>query len=126
MDIKDTPVLIVDDYRTMLRIIRNFLSQIGFNDVDEAMDGRSAIGKIRDKDYGLVIADWNMEPMNGLMLLKEIRLNDKTKDLPFIMVSSQGGMTMATAKEAGANSYILKPFNVAGLKGKLASVLGSF
>ena len=124
MDIKDTPVLIVDDYRTMLRIIRNLLKQIGFNDVDEAMDGRSAIGKIRDKDYGLVIADWSMEPMNGLMLLKEIRLDDKT--LPFIMVTADGGRNMIVAKEAGVSNYIVKPFNVATLKGKIALVLGKF
>ena len=83
---KDMPILIVDDYKTMLRIIRNLLRQVGFNDVDEALDGQLALHRLRIKDYGLIISDWNMEPMNGLMLLKEVRASEKLKELPFLMV----------------------------------------
>ncbi len=68
------PILIVDDYKTMLKIIRNLLRQLGFGNVDEAMDGSAALQKIHSKNCGLVISDWNMEPMSGLQLLKEVRL----------------------------------------------------
>ena len=78
-------VLIVDDYKTMLRIIRNLLKQLGFNNVDEASDGAEALEKLRAKDYGLVISDWNMEPMTGLQLLKECRADGALKELPFII-----------------------------------------
>ena len=71
------PVLVVDDYRTMVRIIRNLLRQLGFEDIDDASDGALALAKMRDKRYGLVISDWNMEPMTGLQLLKEIRADNK-------------------------------------------------
>ena len=67
------PILIVDDYKTMLRIIRNLLKQLGFNNVDEATDGSAALHKLRDKSYSLVISDWNMEPMTGIQLLREVR-----------------------------------------------------
>ena len=83
------PVLIVDDYKTMLRIIRNLLKQLGFNNVDEAMDGSQALQKLREKDYSLVISDWNMEPMSGLQLLKEVRTDNKLKELPFIMITAE-------------------------------------
>ena len=73
------PVLIVDDYKTMLRIIRNLLKQIGFNNVDEATDGKAALEKMQQRKYGLVISDWNMEPMTGLELLKEVRADDKLR-----------------------------------------------
>jgi len=81
-------ILIVDDYRTMLRIIRNLLKQIGFDNVDEATDGSMALKKMREKSYGLVISDWNMEPMTGLQLLKEVRADAKLKHTPFIMVTA--------------------------------------
>ena len=75
-------ILIVDDYKTMLRIIRNLLKQLGFNNVDEATDGSMALQKLRDKEYGLVISDWNMEPMTGIQLLREVRADAKLKALP--------------------------------------------
>ena len=124
---KNMQVLIVDDYKTMLRIIRNLLKQLGFNNVDEATDGSSALQKLRDKDFGLVISDWNMEPMSGLQLLKEVRADTKLKDLPFIMITAESkSENVIAAKEAGVSNYIVKPFNAATLKGKLASVLGNF
>ena len=76
---KNMPVLIVDDYKTMLRIVGNLLKQLGFSNIDEATDGGSALQKLRTKKFGLVISDWNMEPMTGLQLLKEVRTDTKLK-----------------------------------------------
>ena len=124
---KNMPILIVDDYKTMLRIIRNLLMQLGFNNVDEAIDGSSALQKLRDKDCGLIISDWNMEPMSGLQLLKEVRADVKLKELPFIMITAESkSENVIAAKEAGVSNYIVKPFNAATLKGKLTTVLGNF
>ena len=120
-------ILIVDDYKTMLRIIRNLLKQLGFNNVDEATDGSMALQKLRDKEYGLVISDWNMEPMTGFQLLREVRADAKLKALPFIMITAESKTeNVIAAKEAGVNNYIVKPFNAATLKTKLASVIGNF
>ncbi|MEE8505888.1 MAG: response regulator [Kiloniellales bacterium] len=120
-------VLIVDDYKTMLRIIRNLLKQLGFNNVDESTDGSAALQKLRDKSYGLVISDWNMEPMSGLQLLKEVRADVKLKEVPFIMITAESkSENVIAAKEAGVSNYIVKPFNAATLKGKLTAVLGNF
>ena len=83
------PVLIVDDYQTMLRIIRNLLKQIGFTDVDEAKDGTEALGKLKDKQYGLVISDWNMAPMTGFELLQKVRADAELNALPFIMITAE-------------------------------------
>ncbi len=124
---KNMSILIVDDYKTMLRIIRNLLKQLGFNSVDEAIDGSSALTKLRDKDFGLVISDWNMEPMSGLQLLKEVRSDVKLKELPFIMITAESkSENVIAAKEAGVSNYLVKPFNAATLKGKLTTVLGNF
>jgi two-component system chemotaxis response regulator CheY len=120
-------ILIVDDYKTMLRIIRNLLKQLGFNNVDEATDGSMALQRLRDKDYGLVISDWNMEPMTGIQLLREVRADMKLKALPFIMITAESKTeNVVAAKEAGVNNYIVKPFNAATLKTKLTTVLGPF
>ncbi|MBU0723788.1 MAG: response regulator [Alphaproteobacteria bacterium] len=120
-------ILIVDDYRTMLRIIRNLLKQIGFDNVDEATDGSMALKKMREKSYGLVISDWNMEPMTGLQLLKEVRADAKLKGTPFIMVTAESKTeNVIAAKQAGVNNYIVKPFNAATLKMKLVAVIGNF
>ena len=120
-------VLIVDDYKTMLRIIRNLLKQLGFNNVDDATDGSQALQKLRDKNFGLVISDWNMEPMSGLQLLKEVRADNKLRELPFIMITAESkSENVIAAKEAGVSNYIVKPFNAATLKTKLTSVIGTF
>jgi two-component system, chemotaxis family, chemotaxis protein CheY len=120
-------VLIVDDYNTMRRILKNLLDQLGFKNVDEADSGTSALEKLRGKSYGLVISDWNMEPMTGLQLLKEVRADMKLKGTPFIMVTAESKTeNVVAAKEAGVNNYIVKPFNAATLKQKIASVIGDF
>jgi len=124
---KNMPILIVDDYKTMLRIIRNLLKQLGFDNVDDATDGSGALSKLRDKEFELVISDWNMEPMSGLQLLKEVRADVKLKKIPFIMITAESkSENVIAAKEAGVSNYIVKPFNAATLKGKLAAVLGNF
>jgi two-component system chemotaxis response regulator CheY len=121
------PILIVDDYKTMLRIIRNLLKQLGFENVDDAADGSEALQKLREKKYGLVISDWNMEPMTGLQLLREVRGDNKLAETPFIMITAESKTeNVVAAKEAGVNNYIVKPFNAATLKTKLVSVVGNF
>jgi two-component system chemotaxis response regulator CheY len=120
-------ILIVDDYKTMLRIVRNLLKQRGFDNVDEASDGAAALSKLRSKKYGLVISDWNMEPMTGYELLKEIRADEQLKPTPFIMVTAESKTdNVIAAKKAGVNNYIVKPFNAETLKTKMSSVLGEF
>lgn len=120
-------VLVVDDYKTMIRIIRNLLKQLGFNNVDDAADGSAALEMMRARKYGLVISDWNMEPMTGFELLKEVRSDEKLKATPFIMVTAESKTeNVIAAKKAGVNNYIVKPFNAATLKGKLVTVLGEF
>jgi two-component system chemotaxis response regulator CheY len=120
-------VLIVDDYKTMLRIVGNLLKQLGFSNIDEATDGATALEKLRQKNYGLVISDWNMEPMTGLQLLKEVRSDIKLKNVPFIMVTAESKTeNVVAAKQAGVNNYIVKPFNAATLKMKISSVIGDF
>lgn len=121
------PILIVDDYKTMLRIIRNLLKQLGFDNVDEATDGSAALQKLRQKDFALVISDWNMEPMTGIELLREVRADAKLKAMPFIMVTAESKTeNVISAKAAGVSNYIVKPFNAATLKMKLSAVLGQF
>jgi two-component system, chemotaxis family, chemotaxis protein CheY len=119
------PVLVVDDYKTMIRIIRNLLKQLGFANVDEAGDGRAALDMMRTKRYGLVISDWNMEPMTGYELLREVRADDRLLLTPFIMVTAESRTdNVIAAKKAGVNNYIVKPFNAATLKAKIDAVFG--
>ena len=117
------PILVVDDYNTMIRIIRNLLRQLGFQDIDDANDGTAALAKMRDKRYGLVISDWNMEPMTGYELLKEVRADDQLRTTPFIMVTAESKTeNVIAAKKAGVNNYIVKPFNAETLKHKIEAV----
>lgn len=119
-------VLIVDDYATMRRIIRNLLNQLGITDVEEAVDGTDALVKLRSANFAMVISDWNMEPMTGLQLLKEVRSDVRLKGVPFIMVTAESKTeNVIAAKEAGVNNYIVKPFNAETLKKKMESVIGS-
>jgi two-component system chemotaxis response regulator CheY len=121
------PVLVVDDYQTMIRIIRNLLNQLGFKNIEEAKDGRQALEKLNAGRFGLVISDWNMEPMTGFELLQQVRASDKLKATPFIMVTAESKTeNVIAAKKAGVNNYIVKPFNAETLKGKLKTVLGEF
>jgi two-component system chemotaxis response regulator CheY len=116
-------VLVVDDYSTMIRIIRNLLRQLGFVDVDDASDGASALAKMTTKRYGLVISDWNMEPMTGYDLLRQVRANPELETTPFIMVTAESKTeNVIAAKKAGVDNYIVKPFNAQTLKAKIEAV----
>ena len=122
---KTMNVLVVDDYKSMIRIVRGLLNQLGFQNVDEAMDGPTALSLIRSKDYGLVLSDWNMQPMTGLELLKEVRAEARTQALPFVMVTAEAkAENVVAARQAGVNNYVIKPFTLAVLKHKLTTVLG--
>jgi len=121
-----TPILIVDDYQTMVRIIRNLLQQLGFQEVDEAHDGEAALAKMQARAYGLVISDWNMEPMSGLELLQRVRAHPGLKDVPFIMVTAENrDERIAMARAAGVSGYVVKPFNADTLGERIASVIGA-
>jgi two-component system chemotaxis response regulator CheY len=99
------PILVVDDYNTMIRIIRNLLKQLGFENIDDASDGASALSKLRGRRYGLVISDWNMEPMTGYDLLREIRGDAKLAGTPFIMVTAESKTDhVIAAKRGGVNN----------------------
>ncbi|KPF81261.1 chemotaxis protein CheY [Brevundimonas sp. AAP58] len=122
---KTMNVLVVDDYKSMIRIVRGLLNQLGFFNVDEALDGPTALTLIRSKTYGLVLSDWNMQPMTGLELLKEVRADERTKALPFVMVTAEAkAENVVAARQAGVNNYVIKPFTLAVLKQKLTAVLG--
>ncbi|HUD87627.1 MAG TPA: response regulator [Xanthobacteraceae bacterium] len=117
------PVLVVDDYSTMVRIIRNLLRQLGFANVDDASDGSAALEKMHVKRYGLVISDWNMEPMTGYDLLRQVRADPSLGEIPFIMVTAESKTeNVIAAKKAGVNNYIVKPFNAQTLKAKIEAV----
>lgn len=121
---KTMNILIVDDYKTMLRIIRNLLKQLDFDNVEEASDGTEALAKLRAGNFGLVISDWNMEPMTGLELLKEVRADQRLKNLPFIMITAESKTeNVIAAKQAGVSNYIVKPFNAETLREKIEKVL---
>ncbi|MBL6946548.1 MAG: response regulator [Rhodospirillales bacterium] len=124
---KETKILIVDDYRTMLRILRNLLRQLDFRNVEEATDGAEALERLREGGCGLIISDWNMKPMTGIQLLRHVRSDEKLKRIPFIMVTAESKPdNVVAAKQAGVSNYIVKPFNAETLRGKIASVLGEF
>jgi two-component system chemotaxis response regulator CheY len=117
------PILVVDDYQTMVRIIRNLLKQIGYENVDEAANGQAALAMIQNKRYGLVISDWNMEPMTGFELLQRVRSDPARTDVPFIMVTAESKTdNVVAARKAGVNNYIVKPFNAAMLKAKMDAI----
>ena len=117
------PVLVVDDYATMIRIIRNLLRQLGFADVDDARDGAEALEKMHARKYGLVISDWNMEPMTGYDLLRNVRSDPKIGSTPFIMITAESKTeNVVAARKAGVNNYIVKPFNAQTLKAKMEAV----
>lgn len=120
-------VLIVDDYKTMLRVIRSLLAQIGVKDVEEAKDGGEAAEFLRAKHFDLVISDWNMEPVSGMDLLKSVRGGQAGKsDVPFIMVTAESKVeNIIAAKKEGVSNYIVKPFSAATLKGKIEAVMKS-
>lgn len=123
---KNIRIMIVDDYATMLRILRNLLKQLEFGNVDDASDGEDALRKLKTNGpYDLIISDWNMQPMTGIEFLKNVRADDKMKHIPFIMITAESkAENVVAAKQAGVSNYIVKPFNAETLKMKMSSVLG--
>ena len=120
------PILVVDDYQTMVRIMRNLLKQIGYENVDDASNGAAALELIRSRRYSLIISDWNMEPMTGLELLHHVRGDAQHASTPFIMVTAESKTdNVLAARKAGVTSYIVKPFNAQMLKVKIDAACGS-
>jgi len=119
-------ILVVDDSPTMVRITRQLLQQLDLENLDDAIGGNSALGKLRTKRYDLVISDWIMEPMTGLDLLKEVRADPKLDKTPFIMVTGEAHADkVIAAKKAGVSNYIVKPFNAKTLYSKIEAVFGA-
>ncbi len=119
-------ILVVDDYSTMVRIMRKLLKQIGYENIDEASNGEEALGKIKGKQYGLIISDWNMEPMTGFELLQKVRADpaEATAKTPFIMVTAESKPeNVLAAQKAGVNNYLVKPFSAPVLKDKIDKAL---
>jgi len=124
---KGMNVLVVDDYKTMVRIVRSLLEQLGFRNIDDACDGPTALDMIRHKEYGLILSDWNMSPMTGYELLKTVRADPANAKTPFVMVTAEAkAENVVAARQAGVNNYIIKPFTLAVLKQKLTTVFGEF
>jgi len=123
---RSMPVLVVDDYVTMINVIRSQLRQLGFIDVDEANSGAEALTKICVRRYGLILSDWHMEPITGFDLLTAIRGDVSLKQTPFIMVTGESrSENVVAAKKAGVNGYIVKPFTAQMLKAKIESVFAT-
>ena len=126
MTTSSLPILVVDDDATMVRIIRNLLKQIGYENVDEASNGAAAYEKLKNGNYGLVISDWTMEPMSGFELLQRVRQDPATANLPFIMVTAESKTdNVIAARKAGVTNYIVKPFNAQTLKARIDQALGN-
>ena len=120
------PILVVDDYNTMVRIIRNLLKNLGYENVDDASNGVDALAMIKAKRYSLVISDWNMEPMTGFELLQQVRQDPACADLPFIMVTAESKTdNIVAARKAGVSNYIVKPFNAETLKARINQALAA-
>ncbi len=120
---KNMRFLVVDDFATMRRIVRNLLKELGFANVDEAEDGAIALHKLRAGGFDFVISDWNMPNMDGLTLLQSIRADENLKKLPVLMVTAEAKKeNIVAAAQAGANGYVVKPFTAATLDEKLAKI----
>jgi two-component system chemotaxis response regulator CheY len=116
-------VLIVDDSGTVRSVVRKLLTELGYKRIDEASDGKSAMAKISEKHFDLVISDWNMEPMNGDELLRQVRANKKYEKLPFIMMTADCAIDkIVHAKRAGVSCFINKPFRAEGLQAKISEI----
>jgi len=119
------PILIVDDYATMLKIVRSLLRQLGYENVDDAPNGAAALEMVAAKKYALVISDWNMEPMTGYELLIKMRQSEANAETPFIMVTAESKVeNIVAARKAGVSNYLVKPFNAVTLKAKIDQVFG--
>jgi two-component system chemotaxis response regulator CheY len=116
-------ILVVDDFSTMRRIVKNLLRQLGFEQIDEAEDGEQAYSKLQNGGYGFMISDWNMPNMDGLELLKKVRSNPELKELPILMVTAEAEKEkVITAIQAGVNNYVVKPFTGEILKEKMDKI----
>lgn len=123
---KTVPILIVDDYRDASRLIRHILNQLGFKNAEDVTSATDALERLHGRHYCLIISDWHMEPMTGLMLLRAVRADPRLCSLPFIMVSGSGeAEKILEAKDAGVTDYVLKPFTGETWKQKLRTVFGS-
>ena len=119
-------ILTVDDSATMRRIIKNQLKQAGFEEVDEAGNGREAMARLAQTPYDLLITDWNMPEMSGLELVKEVRKTDAIKDLPILMITTVAEKEeIVVALKAGVNNYVVKPFDTPTLQTKISQVVGA-
>jgi two-component system chemotaxis response regulator CheY len=120
------PVLVVDDYRAILRIMRSLLRQIGFRNVDEASNGEDALAKMRERPYGLVISDLHMAPMNGLELLQQAKADEALKAARFLMVTADiAPERVREAHDAGASGYMMKPFDAQTLRARIEGALAA-
>lgn len=120
---KNLKFLVVDDFSTMRRIIRNLLKELGFPNIDEAEDGVVALQKLRGSDFDFVISDWNMPNMDGLALLRNIRSDEALKKIPVLMVTAEAQKeSIVAAAQAGASGYVVKPFTAATLDEKLNKI----
>ncbi len=116
-------ILIVDDFSTMRRIVKNLLRDLGFNNTVEADDGLTALPLLKRGDFDFVVTDWNMPGMQGIDLLRHIRADEQLKHLPVLMITAEAKRDqIIEAAQAGVNGYIVKPFNAATLKEKLAKI----
>ena len=121
---KNLRFLVVDDFSTMRRIIRNLLKELGFNNVEEAEDGAMALKELRESSFDFVVSDWNMPNMDGLTMLQNVRADETLKDIPVLMVTAEAKKeNIIAAAQAGASGYIVKPFTAATLDEKLNKIL---
>jgi two-component system, chemotaxis family, chemotaxis protein CheY len=119
----NTKFLVVDDFSTMRRIVRNLLKELGYNNVDEAEDGAIGLSKLKGGDFEFVVSDWNMPNMDGLTMLQHIRADASLKHIPVLMVTAEAKKeNIIAAAQAGANGYVVKPFTAATLDEKLAKI----
>ena len=117
--------LVVDDFSTMRRIVRNLLKELGLTKVEEAEDGAVALARLREGGFDFVVSDWNMPNMDGLTLLQNVRADARQKTLPFLMITTEAKKeNIAAALQAGASGYIVKPFTAATLQEKLDTIFG--
>ena len=120
---KSMKILVVDDFSTMRRIIKNLLKDLGFSNIQEADDGSTALPMLQQGDFDFVVTDWNMPGMQGIDLLRAIRAHDKLKHLPVLMVTAEAKKEqIVAAAQAGVNGYVVKPFTAATLKEKLDKI----
>lgn len=119
-------VLVVDDFATMRRILKNILKQIGFTNISEADDGKIALTELKKEKFDLILCDWNMPQMSGLELLTALKSDNGLKDIPFVMVTAEAQKdNILEAVKAGVNSYVVKPFTAETIGEKLKKVFGS-